>query len=58
MNKTIATLFSGGGGSDLGAIAAGYKPVFAIDNNADAANCYKQNIGDHIVLGDVCNFDY
>jgi len=58
MTKTIATLFSGGGGFDLGAIAAGYKPVFAIDNNADAVECYKRNIGDHIVLGDVRNFRF
>jgi len=56
--KTIATLFSGGGGFDLGAIAAGYKPVFAIDNNANAVNCYKKNIGDHIVLGDIRYFGF
>jgi DNA (cytosine-5)-methyltransferase 1 len=58
MTKTIATLFSGGGGFDVGAIAAGYKPIFGIDNNPNAVECYRQNIGDHIVLGDVRSHDY
>jgi DNA (cytosine-5)-methyltransferase 1 len=56
--KTYADLFSGGGGMSLGAIAAGYQPVFGIDNNADAVDCYKKNIGDHIVLGDIRTHDY
>ena len=56
--KTYADLFTGGGGFTLGAIAAGYKPVFGIDNNADAVDYYRKNIGDHIVLKDVRIYDY
>jgi len=51
---TIATLFSGGGGFDVGAVASGYTPVFAIDNCPKAAAAYRVNFGNHIVVGDIC----
>jgi len=54
----IATLFSGGGGFDAGAIAAGYTPVFAIDNCPRAAAAYRVNFGSHIVVGDICGQDF
>jgi DNA (cytosine-5)-methyltransferase 1 len=33
MNRTFASLFTGGGGADLGAIAAGMEPVWGVEYN-------------------------
>ena len=53
MKPTVVSLFSGGGGLDLGFINAGYKIIWAIDNNANAVNTYKENIGAHIRCADI-----
>lgn len=58
MKKTLATIFSGFGGVDLGFRDAGYEPVFAIDNNPDAVKVYWENFGYHCMEWDVCEFDY
>lgn len=50
----IVSLFSGAGGLDLGLIQAGHEVVWANDFDADAVATYRKNIGDHIVLGDIC----
>jgi len=50
--KTIS-LFSGAGGLDTGAIAAGADIVWANDMMKEACETYKANIGDHIVQGDL-----
>lgn len=55
-NKVVS-LFSGGGGLDLGFIEAGYDIVWANDNNYDAVETYKTNIGNHIVWGDINNLN-
>jgi DNA (cytosine-5)-methyltransferase 1 len=47
------SMFSGCGGLDLGAIAAGVKVRWANDWDEPAVETYKKNIGDHIVHGDV-----
>ena len=57
-NRTFADLFSGYGGATTGFISAGYKPVFAIDNNPDAVETYINNFGNHCLEKDVCEFDY
>ena len=49
----VVSLFSGGGGLDLGFINAGYEVIWAIDNNQNAVNTYKLNIGDHIKCADI-----
>lgn len=49
----LISLFSGAGGMDLGFKNAGFNILWANDFNKDAAYTYKQNIGDHIVLGDI-----
>jgi DNA (cytosine-5)-methyltransferase 1 len=51
----IVSLFSGAGGLDLGLIQAGHEVVWANDFDKDAVSTYALNIGDHIVLGDICN---
>lgn len=55
--NNVVSLFSGGGGLDLGFQRAGYHIVWAIDNNKNAVNTYKKNLGDHIVLDDIQKID-
>lgn len=50
---TVAGLFSGCGGLDLGFINAGFDVVWANDFFKEAVETYKNNIGNHIVLGDI-----
>jgi DNA (cytosine-5)-methyltransferase 1 len=52
----IVSLFSGAGGLDLGMIEAGHRIIWANDNDPDAVATYRQNIGHHIVEGDISNF--
>ena len=49
----VISLFSGGGGLDLGFIREGYNIVWAIDINKNAVETYKKNIGNHIVCEDI-----
>lgn len=49
----VVSLFSGGGGLDLGFKSEGYQIIWAIDNNQNAVNTYKHNIGDHIICSDI-----
>lgn len=54
MNKpTVVSLFAGAGGMDLGFIEAGFDIIWANDFQKDAVETYRNNIGDHIVLGDI-----
>jgi len=58
MSKTrVVSLFSGGGGLDLGFIGAGFEIVWAIDNEKNAAATYAKNIGQHIVCMDINDLD-
>lgn len=50
---SVVSLFSGGGGLDLGFLNAGYKIIWANDSNRDAVECYRSNIGEHIVCEDI-----
>jgi DNA (cytosine-5)-methyltransferase 1 len=52
-NLKVISLFAGAGGLDLGFIRAGHKVVWANDHDIDAVNTYKENIGNHIVSGDI-----
>ena len=49
----VASLFSGCGGLDLGFINAGFEVIWANDFFKDAVRTYKENIGNHIVFGDI-----
>jgi DNA (cytosine-5)-methyltransferase 1 len=53
MLNTFASLFSGGGGADTGAIQAGLKPVFGVEYNARIAEYYALNIGAHCTVAKV-----
>lgn len=53
MGINVVSLFSGGGGLDLGFVAEGYNVLWAIDNNKNAVNTYKINIGNHIRCADI-----
>lgn len=57
MNNKTVSLFSGGGGLDLGFKQAGYDIIWAIDNNQDAVNTYKRNVGSEIMCGDITAID-
>lgn len=57
MSVSVVSLFSGGGGLDLGFKNAGYDILWAIDNNQDAVNTYKLNLGDHIICADINKID-
>ncbi|MBU3144625.1 DNA (cytosine-5-)-methyltransferase [Clostridium sp. CF012] len=50
--RTVS-LFSGAGGLDLGFLNAGFDIIFANDYDRYAVESYRDNIGDHIQLGDV-----
>lgn len=49
----VVSLFSGAGGMDLGFKQAGFDIIWANDFVADAVQTYSQNIGKHIILGDI-----
>ncbi|WP_141273799.1 DNA cytosine methyltransferase, partial [Kurthia gibsonii] len=51
--NTLISLFSGAGGMDLGFKNAGFNILWANDFVKDATETYKNNIGDHVVLGDI-----
>lgn len=45
MKPTVATLFAGCGGATLGAIAAGYRPIWAVEYDSEISQLYRKNIG-------------
>lgn len=49
----VVSLFSGAGGLDLGFQMAGHKIVWANDIYEDAVSSYRDNLGNHIVCGDI-----
>mgnify|MGYP001602102573 CR=1 FL=1 len=51
------SLFSGGGGADIGVMMAGYTPVAANEYDPAIAAVYAENIGDHIRVGDILTQD-
>ena len=54
---TVASLFSGCGGMDLGFSQAGYKVVWANDFEPPACRTYERNFGKHIVEGDIAKIN-
>ena len=58
MLETFATMFSGGGGADLGLLAAGLRPVWAVERDPRIAAVYAENFGHWPIVADVCAVDY
>ena len=50
---SAVSLFSGGGGLDMGFLRAGFEIVWAVDSDKSAVETYRANVGEHIVLGDI-----
>lgn len=55
--KTIGTLFSGFGGVDIGAMAAGLTPLWAVEYDPAIADMYRRNIGEHVTVADILQLD-
>jgi len=55
---TAVSLFSGCGGMDLGFYKEGFKLLWANDIDPVACKTYEENIGGHIVVGDINKIDY
>ena len=53
MKIDVVSLFSGGGGLDLGFKNEGYNLVWAIDNNPNAIATYKKNVHENAICGDI-----
>ena len=53
----VISLFSGAGGFDLGLVQSGHTIVWANDNDIDACETYRNNIGSHIVCSDIEDVD-
>lgn len=43
--KTIASLFSGGGGVEVGSFSADFKPIWGIEHDPQIADIYTTNVG-------------
>ena len=55
---TIGSMFSGGGGADLGAMMAGLSHLWGIESDPGIADLYRSNVGDGIICADVGSIDY
>jgi DNA (cytosine-5)-methyltransferase 1 len=55
--KTFASLFSGFGGVDLGAMAAGLQPLWGVEYDAKIAEVANHNLGQHIQVADLLDCD-
>jgi DNA-cytosine methyltransferase len=56
--KTLATLFSGGGGMEAGAVAAGFTPIWGVEADPEVASVYARNFGPHCIVSTVEGIDY
>lgn len=57
MNYKVVSLFSGGGGLDIGFKEAGFDIIWANDINKDAVNTYRKNVGEEITCDDLYEID-
>lgn len=53
--KTIASLFSGGGGVDCGAKIAGFQPIWSIEKDPDVAEVYAANLKHQPIIKSVAD---
>lgn len=57
MKPTFGSFFSGGDLAGVGAMIAGYELVFGVEYDAQIAEVYRRNLGDHIIVADVRDVD-
>lgn len=50
---TFASIFTGGGGADIGAKTAGLTPIWGIEHAPDIADVARQNLGHDVICADV-----
>lgn len=50
---TLMDLFAGAGGFTQGFVQAGFVPIFAVENDVDAAATYNANFGSHCLTADI-----
>jgi DNA (cytosine-5)-methyltransferase 1 len=50
---TVIDLFAGAGGFTEGFVQAGFMPIYAVENNKDAAKTYEANFGPHCYKDDI-----
>ena len=55
--KTFASMFTGGGLADIGAIAAGYKPIWGIEIDPAIAEIASLNLGHQVICKSVLDVD-
>jgi DNA (cytosine-5)-methyltransferase 1 len=55
--KTFTALFAGGGGTDLGAIAAGLEPCESVEYDPAIAEVHKANINDKMHVANILDCD-
>lgn len=55
--KTFASLFSGGGGADIGAFLAGLKPIWAVEIDPQVASIYATNIKHYPIVKSITQVD-
>jgi DNA (cytosine-5)-methyltransferase 1 len=55
--KTFASMFTGGGLADIGAIAAGYKPIWGIEIDPEIADIASLNLGHQVICKSVLDVD-
>lgn len=53
MTRRAMTMFTGGGGADVGLIAAGWQVVAGLEYDPDIAAVANANLGGHVRVGDV-----
>lgn len=56
--KAFASLFSGGGLADIGARQANLSLLWAIEYDAKIADCYRSNLGEHVIVSPVQDVGY
>jgi len=52
---TIATVFSGGGGVECGAVGCGVQPIWGLEYDAEIASVYRMNFQDPLAVANICD---